>query len=63
MIQNLTKIHSLKCEVITAVKIRVEVYWVVTPCSVAIGHQRFKVSYCLCLQGEDPTTKLHGVLT
>jgi hypothetical protein len=30
----------LRREVFTAVKIQVEVFWVVTPCSVVIGYQR-----------------------
>jgi hypothetical protein len=50
-------------------------YWDVTPCSVAVVHNRFGVPYCLHLQGEMkmeaawsfetlyPTTTLHGVTT
>jgi hypothetical protein len=30
-----------------AVKIQVEVFWVVTPCGVVVGYQHFKVPYCL----------------
>jgi len=33
--------------------IQVEVFWVVTPCSVVVGYQRFGVPSCLHLQGED----------
>jgi hypothetical protein len=33
--------------VFTGVKIQVEVFWVVTPCSVAVGYKRFGGSYCL----------------
>jgi len=31
-----------KFEVFTAVKIQVEVFWVLTPFSVVVGHQRFR---------------------
>jgi hypothetical protein len=31
---------------------QVEVFWVVTPCSVLVGYQRFRVPCCLHLQGE-----------
>jgi len=33
--------------VFTAVKIHVEVFWVVTPCSFVVGYQRFGRSCCL----------------
>jgi hypothetical protein len=39
-------------EVFMAVKIQVEAFWVVTPCSVAVGYQRFRGPCCLHLQGE-----------
>jgi hypothetical protein len=32
---------------------QVEVFWVVTPCSVVVGYQRFGVPCCLHLQGEN----------
>jgi hypothetical protein len=35
-----------------AVKIQVEVLWVVTPCSVVVGYQSFSDPCCLHLQGE-----------
>jgi hypothetical protein len=38
-------------EAFTAVKIQVEVCWVVTPCRV-VGYQRFGPTYCLHLQSE-----------
>jgi len=41
-----------KFEVFTEVKIRVEVFWVLTPCNVAVGYQRFGGACCLHLQGE-----------
>jgi hypothetical protein len=57
-------------EFFTAVKFHVEVYWVVTPRSVAVGYPRFRIPCCLVLQGEEwtsenwyPTTTLHGVTT
>jgi len=31
-------------EAFTAVKIHVEVFWILTPCSVVIGYQRFRGS-------------------
>jgi len=34
------------------VKIQVEVFWVVTPCSVVVGYQRFGEPCCLHLHGE-----------
>jgi len=36
-----------------AVNIEVEVFWVVTPCNVVVGYQRFRGPCCLHLQGED----------
>jgi hypothetical protein len=30
-----------------------EVFWVVTPCSVMVWYKRFRISFCLFLQGED----------
>jgi hypothetical protein len=32
----------MRLEVFTAVRIQVEVLWVVTPCSVVVGYQRFR---------------------
>jgi hypothetical protein len=32
-------VSAAKFEVFTAVKIHVEVFWVVTPCSVVVGYQ------------------------
>jgi len=46
-----------------AVKIQVEVFWGVTPCSIVVGYQRFRGSW----KHQDPpkrrhpTTALHGV--
>jgi len=45
-----------------AVKIEVEVFWVVTPCSVVVGYLRFRSPRCLHLT-EKSTTTLHGVTT
>jgi hypothetical protein len=39
-------------EAFTAVMFQVEVYWVVTPCSVVAGYQRFGGPCCLHLQDE-----------
>jgi len=38
-------------EVCDAVKIRVELFWAVMPCSVAKGYQRFWEPYCLLQMG------------
>jgi hypothetical protein len=40
-------------EVFTAMKIQLEVFWVVTPCSVVLGKQRFRGPCRLHLQDED----------
>jgi hypothetical protein len=34
------------------VKIHVEIFWVVRPCSIVVGHERFRGPRCLHLQGE-----------
>jgi len=39
--------------VFAAVKIQVEVFWVVTPCSVVVGNQRFGCPCCLHLHPQD----------
>jgi hypothetical protein len=31
---------------------QIEVFWLVTPCSVVVGYRRFGSPYCLHLQGE-----------
>jgi hypothetical protein len=55
-----SKIYTL---IITVSCSKVEVVWVVTLCSVTVGHQRFRSPCCLHLQVERwcPTTTLHGV--
>jgi hypothetical protein len=40
-------------EVFTAVKVQVEVFWVVTPYSVVIGYHRFRGQCCLHIHPED----------
>jgi hypothetical protein len=37
-------------EVCTAVKIQVAVFWIMAPCSVVVGYQRFRGPCCLHLQ-------------
>jgi hypothetical protein len=44
-------------------KIQVEVFWLVTPCSVAIEYRRFGRPCCLHFQGEDFTTRRHNLNT
>jgi hypothetical protein len=39
-------------EVFTAMKIQVQFFWVVTPCGVVVGYQRFRGPFCLYLKGE-----------
>jgi len=36
-------------EAFTAVMFQVEVFWVVTPCNVVVGYQRFRGPCCFCL--------------
>jgi hypothetical protein len=40
-------------EAYTAVIFQVEVFWVVTPCSVVAGYQHFRGPCCHHLQGDD----------
>jgi hypothetical protein len=40
-------------EAFTAVMSRVEVFWVVTPCSVVVGYHRFRGPCCLHLRNVD----------
>jgi hypothetical protein len=48
-----TVIYSgARFEVLTAMKILVEILQAVTPCSVLVGYQRFGGPLCLHLQGE-----------
>jgi len=42
----------VRLDVLMAVKIQVEVCWVLTPCSVVVGYLRFRGLWCLHLQGE-----------
>jgi hypothetical protein len=37
---------------------RVEDFWVVIPCTVAVGYQRFGGPYCLHLQGDMRSTDI-----
>jgi hypothetical protein len=42
---------DMRFEVLTAVKMSMLVFWVVTPCELVDRHQRFGGAYCLHLQG------------
>jgi hypothetical protein len=42
--------HDARLEVFMAVKIQVQVIWVVTPHSFVVGYQHFGGIYCLHLQ-------------
>jgi len=44
-------IKNVRFETFTAMKIQVEVSWVVTPCSTGLGYQRFGAPCCFYLQG------------
>jgi hypothetical protein len=43
--------HCMRFEVLTSVKMPLVVFWVVTPCEIVGGDQRFGGTYCLPLQG------------
>jgi hypothetical protein len=43
-----------------AVKIQVEVFWVLTPCVVMVGYQRFRGPCCLHLQGQEILASYHN---
>jgi hypothetical protein len=44
--------HTARSEILTAVKIQIEVFWVVTPCGVVVGCQCFGGPCCLCLHAK-----------
>jgi hypothetical protein len=50
-------------EVFTAVKIQIEVFYVVMPRSVVTGYQRFGGLCCLHLQGDDPPKRCYSFTT
>jgi hypothetical protein len=62
---------SARFDVLTAVKIRVEIFWVVTPCNDSVGYQRFEdlAAGIFMVQHQDslkhwyPVPTLHGVRT
>jgi len=56
-----TTYSHARFEAFMAVKIQIENFWVVTPCSVATWYKCFGGSHCLCLH--HPTTTLHGITT
>jgi hypothetical protein len=41
----------VKSEVLTAVKMSMLFFWVITPCGLASRYQRFGGTYCVHLQG------------
>jgi hypothetical protein len=45
--------YSLNFEAFTEVMFQVEVFRIVTPCSVVVGYQRFRGPCCVHLQGYD----------
>jgi hypothetical protein len=49
---NSFKTFNARFEVFKAVKVLVMVFWIVTPCSVVVGYQRFGRPCCFHLQGE-----------
>jgi hypothetical protein len=50
-------------EVLTAVSMKIAVFWVVAPCSVGVVLERFRGRCCLHHQGNRPSTRLHGATT
>jgi hypothetical protein len=48
----LNRTKHARFEAFTAVKIQVDVFWVVTSCGVVVGYQRFGGPCCLHLQGD-----------
>jgi hypothetical protein len=48
---------DVRFEVFMAVKMQVEVFWVVMPCSYAAGYQCFRKPCCLHLYTEDGRQK------
>jgi hypothetical protein len=52
--------RNAKSEVFTAVKIQVDVFWFVTPCSVVVGYQRFGGPSWLHLQVVTPRRVVVG---
>jgi hypothetical protein len=46
------RLVAMRFQAFTTVKIQIEILWVVTPCSVVVGYQRFRGPCCLHLQGE-----------
>jgi hypothetical protein len=57
--QNFAEQYS-KFEVFTVVKFQVEFFWVVTPCSAAVGYYSFGRPCCHHLQGEELERKMIG---
>jgi len=43
--------HCASFEAFAAVMFHVEVFWIVTPCSIVVGYQRFRGPCCLHPQG------------
>jgi len=52
IIRHLKQLLDSRFDVLTAMKIEFEFFWVVTTCSVVV-EQRFRGPCCLHLQGED----------
>jgi hypothetical protein len=44
--------NGASVEAFTAVMFQVEVFWIMTPCNVVVGYQRFGGPWCLHLQSE-----------
>jgi hypothetical protein len=49
-------------EVFMSVNIQVSVFWVLTPCSVAVGYQHFGQPFCFHLQRENGGSKVSKAL-
>jgi hypothetical protein len=56
-------VYYLRFEVLTAVSMKIAVFWVVATGSLVEVYQRFRGPCCLHHQGDRPTTRLHGATT
>jgi hypothetical protein len=54
------RLYDLRSEVLTAVKMSMLVFWVVTPCGLVNGYQRFGGTYRLHLHQEPVISLCHS---
>jgi hypothetical protein len=58
-----TFLYWVGFEVLTAVSMKMAVFWVVAPWSLVEVYQRFRGPCCLHHQGDEVATRLHGATT